>query len=94
MAYIYILTNQYHTVLYIGVTNNLVRRVYEHKHCLVEGFSKCYNLHKLVYYEHTPSITVAIQREKQLKRWHRNWKDNLITEFNPSWKDLYDEICL
>lgn len=92
MAYIYILTNQYNTALYIGVTNDLVRRIYEHKQDLVEGFSKRYKLHKLVYYEQTPSIISAIQREKQLKRWHRNWKNNLIEEMNPSWNDLYPQI--
>ncbi len=93
MAYIYILTSQCNTTLYIGVTNNLVRRIYEHKNNMVEGFSKRYNLHKLVYYEQIQDISRAIEREKQLKRWHREWKNNLINEKNPSWQDLYNEIC-
>jgi len=93
MSYIYIITNTYHTVLYIGVTNNLIRRVYEHKHKMQEGFSAEYNLSKLVYYEQFSDITQAIEREKQLKKWNRAWKDHLIDAFNPSWRDLYDEIC-
>lgn len=93
MAYIYILTNQYNTTLYVGVTNDLIRRIYEHKNDLVPGFSGRYQLHKLVYYEQLPDITQAISREKQIKRWHRNWKNNLINEINASWKDLYEEIC-
>ena len=93
MSYIYIITNVYHTVLYIGVTNNLVRRIYEHKHKMVKGFSKMYNLDKLVYYEQYTNIIQAIEREKQLKKWNRAWKDELIEKKNPSWLDLYDEIC-
>ena len=81
--YVYILTNRNNNVLYIGVTNNLVRRTYEHKNKLVEGFSKRYKLIKLVYYETTGSIESAIEREKQLKNWHRDWKINLINQFNP-----------
>jgi len=90
--YVYILTNRYNNVLYIGVTNNLVRRTYEHKNKLVEGFSKRYNLIKLVYYETTGSIESAIEREKQLKNWHRDWKINLINQFNPEWKDLSNDF--
>jgi len=86
--YVYILTNKFNKVLYIGVTNNLARRVFEHKNKLVEGFTERYNLMKLVYYEVTPNIESAIKREKQLKNWHRNWKINLITQFNPEWEDL------
>jgi putative endonuclease len=86
--YVYILTNKSNQVLYIGVTNNLQRRIYEHKKGLIEGFSKRYNLKKLVYYEVAPSIREAIAREKQLKNWHRQWKINLITRSNPQWKDL------
>ncbi|MBQ3667412.1 MAG: GIY-YIG nuclease family protein [Elusimicrobiaceae bacterium] len=93
MAYVYILTNQYNTTLYVGVTNDLVRRVYEHKQELIEGFTKRYKLHKLVYYEQTPSIVQAITREKELKKWNRSWKDKLINDFNPTWTDLYDLIC-
>ncbi len=93
MSYIYIITNLYNTVLYIGVTNDLKRRVYEHKHKMQKGFSAEYNLSKLVYYEQFFDITQAIDREKQLKKWNRAWKNHLIDKFNPSWRDLYDEIC-
>ncbi len=90
--YVYILSNLNNNVLYIGVTNNLIRRAYEHKNKLVEGFSKRYNLTKLVYYETTESIESAIEREKQLKNWHRDWKINLINKFNPEWNDLSEEL--
>ena len=86
--YVYILTNQYNTVFYIGVTNDLFRRLYEHKNNLVEGFTKKYNLHKLVYFEQTTSIDSAIEREKVLKKWNRNKKIRLIEEYNPEWKNL------
>ncbi len=89
--YVYILTNKTNKVLYIGVTNDLVRRMYEHKNKLVEGFTKKYNLRKLIYIEATHDIKSAITREKQLKNWHRDWKLNLIKEHNPSWKDLSEE---
>ena len=94
MYYVYILTNQYHTVLYIGVTNNLIRRVYEHKQTFVDGFTKRYKLHKLVYYEQGNEILWAIGREKELKNWHRDWKNKLISACNPSWKDLSSELGL
>ena len=93
-AFIYILTNSTHSVLYIGVTNNLVRRVYEHKNKMVEGFSSSYNVDRLVHYEQFDNIVEAIRREKQLKHWRRAWKDNLIESSNPLWCDLYDEIVL
>ena len=93
MAYVYMLTKQYNTVLYIGVTNDLIRRVYEHKHEMLEGFTKRYKLHKLVYYEQTSNILQAITREKELKKWNRSWKNKLINDFNPTWSDLYDLIC-
>jgi len=85
---IYIITNKSNKVIYIGVTNNLERRIFEHKNKLVEGFTKKYNLTKLVYYEATDDVESAIRREKQLKNWHRDWKINLINQFNPEWKDL------
>ena len=94
MYYVYILTNQYNTVLYVGVTNNLVRRIYEHKHEVMDGFTKRYKLHKLVYYDQGKDVTWAIKKEKELKNWHRAWKDKLISEQNPSWKDLSSEIGL
>jgi len=90
--YVYILTNKSNRVLYIGVTNNLQRRMYEHQRDLVEGFAKRYNLKKLVYYEVTSSIKEAIAREKQLKNWHRQWKINLINQSNPCWRDLSVEF--
>ncbi len=90
--YVYFLTNKYNRVLYIGVTNNLRRRIFEHKNKLVEGFSKKYNLTKIVYYEVSRSVESAIRREKQLKNWHRDWKINLITRLNPKWEDLSKEI--
>lgn len=92
--YVYILTNKGNTVLYIGVTNNLERRIFEHKNKLVEGFTKKYNLNKLIYYEMTEDINSAIEREKQLKNWHRDWKINLIKRFNPMCKDLGIDIGL
>ena len=90
--YVYILTNKNNKVLYIGVTNDLERRIFEHKNKLVEGFTKKYTLNKLIYYEMTEDISSAIEREKQLKNWHRNWKINLIKSFNPMWKDLRRNI--
>ena len=87
MYYVYILTNTYNTVLYIGVTNNLERRLYEHKNKLVDGFTKKYNLHKLVYFDMTPDVRSAIEREKQLKGWTRAKKHALIEETNPNWVD-------
>ena len=77
--------------LYIGVTNNLQRRVYEHKNKLIEGFTKRYNITKLIYYETTSSIESAIKREKQLKNWKRAWKIELIESVNSDWKDLSEE---
>ena len=86
--YIYILTNKSNKVLYIGMTNDPKSRIYEHKNRLVEGFTKKYNLTKLVYYEITTDVESAIRREKQLKDWHRDWKINLINQFNHKWDDL------
>ncbi len=86
--YVYILTNYNETTFYIGVTNDLQRRIYEHKNKLLEGFSAKYNLQKLVYFEITEDVESAIKREKQLKNWHREWKINLIKENNPSFEDL------
>lgn len=93
MYYIYILSNKYNNVLYIGVTNNLIRRIYEHKNRLVEGFTEKYNVDKLVYFENISDINTAIAREKQLKNWRKEKKLNLINLKNPEWKDLYNEIC-
>ena len=85
---VYIMTNYSETSLYIGVTNNLQKRVWEHKNKIFKGFTEKYNLDKLVYYELTDSVETAINREKQLKHWHRQWKINLIKENNPDFKDL------
>jgi len=88
MYFVYILTNWDDSVLYIGVTNNLPRRLYEHCNGLADGFTKKYNVHKLVYYESTNDVYSAISREKQLKKWNRRKKNWLITKANPQWKDL------
>ena len=85
---VYILTNYNQTTFYIGITGNLQKRIWEHKNKVVEGFTKKYNLNKLVYYEITDNVETAINREKQLKRWHRQWKINLIKETNPDFNDL------
>ena len=90
--YIYILTNWNDKVMYIGVTNNLKRRVYEHKNEVIDGFTKKYHVHKLVYYETTTDVKAALEREKQLKGWRREKKNSLVTDMNPNWKDLYDVI--
>lgn len=90
--YVYILTNKENKVFYIGVTNDLERRMFEHKNKLVDGFTKKYNLNKLIYYEVTADVLNALEREKQLKNWHRDWKINLINSFNPMWKDLSDDF--
>ena len=86
------MTNKKHGTLYIGVTSDLIGRVYQHKNKLVEGFTKKYGLDKLVYYECTPDVKSAITREKQMKKWYRKWKIELIEEGNPEWNDLYSEI--
>ena len=91
-GYIYILTNKNNTVLYVGVTSNLIKRVYEHKASLVEGFSNKYKTYKLVYYEICEDIINAISREKQIKGWLRIKKLELIGKFNPNWEDLYKTI--
>jgi putative endonuclease len=90
--YIYILTNDNNTVLYTGVTNDLKRRVYEHKEKLTDGFTKKYNINKLVYYEVCESVISAISREKQIKGLLKHKKHELIAKQNPSWSDLYNEI--
>jgi len=90
--YVYILASKRNGTLYIGMTNNLARRIWEHKHDIVDGFTKKYGVHRLVWYEIADNPQAAILREKQLKKWNRAWKLRLIEEMNPSWKDLYDEI--
>ena len=91
---VYILTNKNHTTLYTGVTRNLQRRLAEHRLHLNNGFTDKYNVDNLVYYEVYDRLDIAIVREKQLKKWHRAWKEKLIDDFNPGWKDLSDDIGL
>lgn len=93
MYFVYILTNKAFGTLYIGVTNAIVRRVWEHKEKLVDGFTKKHGLNMLVYYEAHDSIEAAITREKQMKKWNRNWKLRHIMDFNPEWRDLYSDIA-
>ena len=90
--WVYILANKPGGTLYIGVTNNLVRRVYEHREGLAEGFTKRYHVKTLVYFEPHETIATPLQREKNIKHWSREWKIDLIVAGNPDWRDLYDEI--
>ena len=90
--YVYILANKTNSVVYIGVTNDLQRRVYEHRNHLVDGFSDSYNVTKLVYFEQTTDVYAALEREKQLKKWRREKKNRLIDTQNPDWHDLFDEL--
>ncbi|HBI17562.1 MAG: Endo/excinuclease amino terminal domain-containing protein [Candidatus Moranbacteria bacterium GW2011_GWF2_34_56] len=89
---VYVVTNKDNKVLYIGVTGNLPRRIYEHKNKIIKGFTQKYNCNKLVYFEQTENVMSALEREKQLKNWHRKWKTDLVDKFNPDWKDLYDTL--
>jgi putative endonuclease len=89
---VYILANHKNGTLYIGVTSDLVKRIWLHKAGVVGGFTQSYKVHMLVYYEIHPTMRLAILREKQLKKWNRRWKMRLIEEENPTWKDLYEEI--
>ena len=90
--YVYILASKRNGTLYIGVTNNLIKRVWEHKNNVVHGFTEKYNIHKLVYYEAGTDASSAIMREKQMKKWNRQWKIELIEKNNPEWNDLYREL--
>ena len=90
--YIYILASKKNGTLYVGVTSDLIKRIYEHKNNLIEGFTRKYSVHNLVYFETTESIESSIMREKQLKKWNRTWKINLIEKSNPDWNDLYLEL--
>jgi putative endonuclease len=90
--YVYILASKKHGTLYIGVTNDLIKRSFEHKNDLVEGFTKKYGVHQLVYFEQTSDVNSAITREKQIKKWRRRWKIELIEEKNPEWKDLFLDL--
>src|SRR5947207_123802 len=90
--YVYILASKKNGTLYVGASDNLIKRVYEHKNELVEGFTKKYKVHTLVYYETTNDAYIMVTRERQLKKWKRQWKINLIEKNNPEWKDLYPEL--
>lgn len=90
--YVYIMTNQNNKVLYVGVTNNLQRRVYEHKHKLIDGFTKRYNCTKLVWFQQTSDVNSAIQEEKRMKKWKREYKENVINAMNPNWDDLSKKL--
>ncbi len=90
--YIYIMANKENGTLYIGSTTNLLKRVYEHKNKLVEGFTQKYEVHNLVYYEQVDDFKSATERERGMKKWNRHWKTRLIETMNPEWKDLYEEL--
>lgn len=90
--YTYLLTNKRNTVIYTGMTNDLIRRVWEHKEKVTEGFTSRYNVNKLVYFEKYPTAQAAIDREKQIKAGSREKKIDLINEMNPGWKDLYEQL--
>jgi len=92
MAYVYILASARNGTLYVGVTSDLVARVYQHKNDFVDSFTSKYMIHQLVWFEQVDSILSAIQREKQIKAWKREWKIRLIEETNPYWRDLYSDI--
>ena len=91
--YVYLLASDRHGTLYVGVTNDLVRRVFEHRNGTADGFTKRYAVKRLVWFEATPDSRIAIEREKRLKRWPRAWKIAAIEKMNPDWRDLFDEIA-
>ncbi|MBV8131349.1 MAG: GIY-YIG nuclease family protein [Alphaproteobacteria bacterium] len=91
--YVYLLASRRHGTLYLGVTNDLIRRVYEHKSCNIPGFTARYEIDRLVWFEVYDDPSGAIAREKQLKKWRRDWKIRLIEEQNPEWHDLYPALC-
>jgi len=90
--YVYLLTNWNHSVMYTGMTNDLKRRLYEHKNKLVKGFTEKYNVNKLVYYEQTSDVFAALTREKEIKKWRREKKNALVVQTNPKWNDLSTEF--
>ena len=92
MFWVYILASKRNGTLYIGVTSDPIRRIWQHKNDVAIGFTQKYKVHHLVYYEQHSDVTVAIQREKQLKKWRRKWKLKLIEDTNPNWEDLYPKI--
>jgi putative endonuclease len=90
--YVYIMASKRNGTLYIGVTNDLIRRTFEHKNDLMEGFTKKYKVHSLVFFEECSNVESVIMREKQLKKWNRAWKLRLIEQTNPQWRDLYEDL--
>lgn len=92
--YVYLLSNQHYTVFYVGFTDDIERRVFEHKNGLLDGFSKKYNINRLLYYEEFSNAEDAKHREKQIKKYGKEWKENLINSINPTWRDLYDDFKL
>jgi len=90
--YVYLLTNWNNKVMYVGMTNDLQRRICEHKEMFLKGFTKKYNVHKLVYYEQTSDVDVALNREKEIKKWRREKKDRLVGYANPIWRDLSEDF--
>ena len=92
--YVYILASKRNSTLYTGITSNLIKRVWQHKNNIIEGFTQKYNVKMLVYYEVHENAESAITREKRIKKWQRAWKLQLIEKMNPQWKDLYEQICL
>jgi putative endonuclease len=91
--YVYILCSKRNGTLYTSITSDIIKRIYEHKNNLIEGFSQKYNVHRIVWYEIHETADAAISREKQIKVWKRQWKLRLIEKDNPEWNDLYDNIC-
>ena len=91
--YVYLLASRRNGTLYVGMTNDLVKRIWQHKTGAADGFTKRYRIHQLVWFEQADDPIAAIAREKQIKRWNREWKLKLIEDSNPVWNDLYDEIC-
>jgi len=91
--YVYMLASRPHGTVYIGVTNDLIRRVWEHKESVADGFTRKHNVKRLVWYEQHSDVAAAIQREKTMKHWPRDWKISLIEQDNPDWSDLYDAIA-
>ena len=92
-AWVYILSSKLNGTLYVGVTNDIVRRVWEHKSDVSDGFTKQYGVHTLVYFERHETMPDAIVREKRIKKWNRAWKLSMISRFNPEWRDPYDDIA-
>lgn len=90
--YVYLLTNRPYGTLYVGITNDIVRRAWEHRHDVVPGFTHEHGLHRLVWYEQHATALEAIRREKLIKKWHRDWKVNLVQRMNPGWEDLFESI--